>query len=244
MTSTGDPDRAERDGRSTRWGPHREQRRLAIITAAIAAIERVGPNALTAQIAEEAGVPRTHVYRHFDGKQALDLAVSRHIANQIGQRVNAALASRGTVREIISASIDEHLSWIEAHPNLYRYLAQHAYAVRATGTLAADDAKAAFATELTALIERYLRVLGAGTEPAERLIVGVVGLVDATAAWWVERSSPPRAALTAELTDRVWLIIDAAGRELGLTLDPDLTLPPLDAPAVPPRTAGREPVPH
>ena len=228
----------ELDGRSTRWGPHREQRRLAIITAAIAAIEESGPHVLTAQIAEQAGVPRTHVYRHFEGKQALDLAVSRHIAKQIGQRVNAALASRGTVREIISASIDEHLSWIEAHPNLYRFLAQHAYAVRATGTLAADDAKAAFATELTGLIERYLEVLGAGTEPAERIVVGVVGLVDATAAWWLDRAQPPRSVLTVELTDRVWLIIDAAGRAAGLTLDPDRQLPPL------PRPSERVSAPH
>lgn len=226
-----------RDGRSTRWDPHREERRLAIITAAIDTIETLGPDALTAQIAEQAGVTRTHVYRHFDGKQALDLAVSSHIAHQIGQRINVALASRGSVREIISASIDEHLGWIESHPNLYRFLAQHAYAVRATGTLAADDAKAAFASELTRLIERYLQVFGADTEPAERLIIGVVGLVDATAAWWLDRSTPSRLVLTAELTERVWLIIEAAGRSLGLELDPDQSLPDLPRAAAPAPTA-------
>src|ERR1700716_388941 len=92
-----------RDGRATRWDPHRRERRLTIITAAIAAIEQYGPDALTAQIAEQAGVPRTHVYRHFDGKQALDLAVSGHIANQIGQQIRAALATPGSARAIISA---------------------------------------------------------------------------------------------------------------------------------------------
>jgi AcrR family transcriptional regulator len=84
-----------RDGRSTRWDPHRRERRLTIINAAIAAIERYGPDALTGQIAELAGVPRTHVYRHFEGKQALDLAVSRHVANQIGQQIRAGLAGGG-----------------------------------------------------------------------------------------------------------------------------------------------------
>src|SRR5579875_527572 len=123
-----------RDGRSTRWDPHRRERRLAIIQAAITAIEQQGADAPTAQIAELAGVPRTHVYRHFDGKQALDLAVSSYIANEIGQRVRQALAGRGSVREIIAASIDEHLRWIESHPNLYRFLAQHAYTVRQSGT--------------------------------------------------------------------------------------------------------------
>ena len=120
-----------------------------------------------------------------------------------------------------------HLGWIEAHPNLYRFLSQHAYAVRATGAHAADDAKAAFAAELTALIHRYMRALGVDTSPAERIIVGVVGLVDATAAWWLEGRDPPREQLTAELTERVWLLIDYSARELGLRLDPDQRLPKL-----------------
>ncbi|HET6878259.1 MAG TPA: TetR family transcriptional regulator [Jatrophihabitans sp.] len=214
-----------RDGRSTRWDPHRRERRLAIINAAVVAIEEYGPDALTAQIAEKAGVPRTHVYRHFDGKQALDLAVSGHIANQIGQQIRAALARPGSAREIISAAIDEHLGWIEAHPNLYRFLIQHAYAVKASGSQHAEDAKAAFAAELTALIQRYMHALGVASDRAERMAVGVVGLVDATAAWWLERGDLPRDELTAELTDRVWVLIDRSARELGLELDPDQPLP-------------------
>jgi len=175
-----------RDGRSTRWDPHRRERRLAIINAAIAAIEDHGPDALTGQIADQAGVPRTHVYRHFDGKQALDLAVSRHVALRIAQEIRTGLATQGSPREIIGAAISQHLGWIEAHPNLYRFLAQHAYAVNATGSPAIDDAKAAFAGELTILLAGYMRLFDLDTAPAERVIVGVVGMVDATAAWWIE----------------------------------------------------------
>jgi AcrR family transcriptional regulator len=219
---------AVRDGRSTRWDPHRRERRAAIIAAAIDAIEQHGSDALTGQIAEMAGVPRTHVYRHFDGKQALDLAVSRHVANQIGTSIRAGLATQGSARDIIRGAISQHLAWIEAHPNLYRFLAQHAYAVGTTGTPAADDAKAAFAAELTALLEGYLRAFALATAPAERVIVGVVGMVDATAAWWLEHRDVPREELTAELADAVWLIIDRTARALGLVLDPDVALPSPD----------------
>jgi AcrR family transcriptional regulator len=214
-----------RDGRSTRWDPHRRERRTTIITAAIRAIEAHGPDALTGQIAELAGVPRTHVYRHFDGKQALDLAVSRHVANEIGTSIRAGLATPGSARSVIGGAISQHLGWVEAHPNLYRFLAQHAYAVATTGTPAADDAKAAFAAELTALLQRYLRWFGLETAPAERVIVGVVGMVDATAAWWLEHRDVPRDEVTADLTDSVWLIIDRTTRSLGLVLDPDAELP-------------------
>ena len=132
---------------------------MAIINAAIGAIEAHGPHALTGQIAEMAGVPRTHVYRHFEGKQALDFAVARHAALQIGQQIRTGLATQGSALDVISASINEHLGWIEAHPNLYRFLAQHAYAVNATGSPTVDDAKAAFATELTAPLLRALHDL-------------------------------------------------------------------------------------
>lgn len=216
---------AVRDGRSTRWDPHRRERRLSIINAAIAAIEATGPEVATAQIAELAKVPRTHVYRHFDGKPALDLAVSTHVANQIGNRIRRGIATGGSAREIIAGAIDQHLRWIEEHPNLYRFLAQHAYAVRTDADEAPRDAKAVIAAELTALISRYMVAFGIDTEPAERIIVGVVGLVDSTAAWWLGHPELARATVTAELTDQVWLLIDRTQRVLGLGLDPDAPLP-------------------
>jgi AcrR family transcriptional regulator len=218
-----------RDGRSTRWDPHRRERRVAIITAAIDAIEEYGPDVLTAQIAEKAGVPRTHVYRHFDGKQALELAVSRYVAREIGESIRAGLAATGSARSIIGGAIDQHLRWVEAHPNLYRFLAQHSYAVGTTGSSAADDAKTAFATELTALLERYLAMFGLDTSPAERVIVGVVGMVDSTAAWWLEHPAVPREQLTSDLTEQSWLIIARTTRALGLDsigLDQPLPVPP------------------
>lgn len=217
----------ERDGRSTRWDLHRRERRRTIITAAITAIEEYGPDALTAQVAEKAGVPRTHVYRHFADKSALDLAVARSVANQLGRQLRAGLTTLGSPRQIISASISQHLSWIEAHPNLYRFLAQHSYAVDATGLRSVDDAKAAFANELTRLLQGYMQAFNIATEPAERVMIGVVGMVDSTAVWWLEHRDVSRVELTNELTEQVWLVIDYTARQLGLNLDPDAALPPI-----------------
>jgi AcrR family transcriptional regulator len=219
----GAPHRGTRDGRSTRWDPHRRRRRAAIIDAAVEAIEEYGPDALTGQIAEKAGVPRTHVYRHFAGKHALDLAVSAQVAREIGESIRAGLAGPGSARSIIGGAIDHHLAWVEAHPNLYRFLAQHAFAVASSGSAAADT-KAALATELSALLARYMTMFDLDTGPAERVIIGVVGMVDSTAAWWLEHPDVARSELTRELTEQVWLIIDHTARSLGLVLDPDQVL--------------------
>ena len=224
MSEHPEVDEPPRDGRSTRWDPHRRERRDRIIEAAIQAIEEHGPDVLTAQIAEKAGVPRTHVYRHFDGKPALDLAVSTHVAVEIARHIRAAFAEAGPAIGVIASAIDRHLAWVDEHPNLYRFLAQNAYAIR-TPQGGAADAKAAFAAEITAITAQYLNALGLDTEPAERMIVGVVGLVDATASWWIGRRQPTRAAVAAELTDEVWLIIDRAAKQLGATLDPNASLP-------------------
>jgi AcrR family transcriptional regulator len=223
-----------RDGRSTRWDPHRRERRVRIIEAAIEAIEQHGPDVLTAQIAELAGVPRTHVYRHFDGKPALDLAVSTYVAKQIGSNVRAAFATAGSTIDLIGSAIDRHLAWVDEHPNLYRFLARNAYAIKTPHGGRPADAKAAFAAELTEITARYMEALDQPTEPAERMIVGVVGLVDATASWWIERREPDRATVATDLKDQVWLIMEQAARRFGVTLDPNASLPRLELPATPP----------
>lgn len=226
MSEQANADAPARDGRSTRWDPHRRERRARIIQAAIQAIEEHGPEVLTAQIAEKAGVPRTHVYRHFDGKPALDLAVSTQVAVDIGRHIRSAFAAAGSTADLIANAIDRHLAWVDEHPNLYRFLALNAYAIKSPEGRPAD-AKAAFAAEITDITSQYMAALGMPTEPAERMIVGVVGLVDATASWWIDRREPDRAAVSADLKDEVWLIIERAARRLGVTLDPYAPLPRL-----------------
>jgi hypothetical protein len=114
--------------------------------------------------------------------------------------------------------------WVDEHPNLYRFLALNAYAIKSPQGRPAD-AKTAFAAEITEITSTYMRALGMDTEPAERMIVGVVGLVDATASWWIEQRHPDRATVAAELSDEVWVIVERSARRLGVTLDPDAQLP-------------------
>jgi AcrR family transcriptional regulator len=142
-----------------------------ILDAAISAIEEYGPDALTGQIAERAGVPRTHVYRHFDGKPALDLAVSRAVARQLSERFRAAMSVHGSTREIVHALIEPFLEWVEANPNLYRFLARHAFAVNEPGSdgTGADDAKSVLAAELSLMTASYVAMLGGSPAPVHNV---------------------------------------------------------------------------
>ena len=214
-----------RDGRSTRWDPHRRERRQTIIDAAISAIEDYGPDALTAQIAERAGVPRTHVYRHFDGKPALDLAVSQVVARQLLEEFRAAMTMRGSARDVVRALVEPFLTWVEHNPNLYRFLTQHAFAVNSTGSHDADDAKSVLAGELTLMTGAYLMALGVQEPNMGRVVAGLVGLVDGSAAWWLEHGGQTREQLAAVLTDEVVVVLLRTAAAIGLDLDPDAELP-------------------
>jgi AcrR family transcriptional regulator len=217
-----------RDGRSTRWDPHRRERRSAIIAAAVSAIETHGPDVLTGQIADLAGVPRTHVYRHFDGKQALDIAVTRRVGVQILEGIRAGVSRGVTPREIIGGGLDAYLGWVDEHPNLYRFLAKNAFVVDAESQPGRNDAKAILAGELTGLLAGYLRAHRLDDAPAERTIIGVVGLVDNTALWWLSHPAMSRAELADWLTQLVWLLVAATLGDAAPSIDPDTPLPRTD----------------
>jgi len=219
-----------RDGRATRWDAHREGRRRSIIEAAVELIEAKGPDALTGEIAEHAGVPRTHVYRHFADKQDLDRAVVRYAMDQLSLQINLGISTPGSILDIARAAIGEHVRWMVEHPNLNRFMDQHA--LRGTR---GRDARTAFSIGLTGLIEAYLRHWKLDPQPAEPLAVGIVGMVESTVAWWIrgglsgqlDRPDYPRADLIEMLVAQVWALLDLAGRSAGLTLDADAPLPPL-----------------
>lgn len=219
-----------RDGRATRWDAHREDRRRTIIEAAVELIEAKGPDALTGEIAERAGVPRTHVYRHFADKQDLDRAVVHYAMDQLAHQINLGISTPGSILDIARAAIGEHVRWMVEHPNLNRFMDQHALRGARGG-----DARTAFSIGLTGLIEAYLRHWKLGPEPAEPLAVGIVGMVESTVAWWIrggppgqlDRSDFPCADLIEMLVARIWALLDLAARSVGLELDANAPLPAL-----------------
>ena len=76
------------DGRQARWDRHNQERRQRILDAAIAVVESGEPGAEVhvQQIAEQAGLSRTVVYRHFADRSDLDRAVQTAIVDDLYRR--------------------------------------------------------------------------------------------------------------------------------------------------------------
>lgn len=150
----------------------REQRRRLIVEAAIRAIEQHGADAGLGAVADQAGLPRPHVYRHFTGKDDLDQEVARHAGRLLSEWIRPSLEARGEPEEVINGIVGRVLVWAVDHPNLYRFRARLA-APAAVGEL--GDALAA-----------YLRAAGHDARPPAHVVAGIIGLADGGIIWWLD----------------------------------------------------------
>lgn len=199
----------------------RSDRREVIVDAAIAATEEHGPDALTGQIAARAGLNRTHFYRHFASKEELDAAVARRAHEELTQRIRAELAVRGSPLDVIRAPIGQHVAWACEHPGLYRFLLRRNY--RRSGEESRIGGSA-FAGEISDAAARYIPSFREDRAAADRLVVALLGLVDASVRWWLTHQDTTRDELIELLATQAWLLFDHRLRALGIELDPNAPL--------------------
>ncbi|MFP5071837.1 TetR family transcriptional regulator [Pseudonocardia nantongensis] len=210
-----------RDRRDSRWDAHREQRRVQLVGAAVAAIRRHGAGIGMDGIAAAAGTSKTVVYRHFGDRSGLYAAICESVAGVLLAEVRRATAdalgdpARGP-RAAVSAGIDAYLRLIEIDPELYRFvvhrpLLTHGPAPRRDTPEPADgppdpvhDLVTVIGDEVAAVIAAHLR------DPEQRAAArirghAIVGLVRGAADDWLARpDGTPRDRLTVHLTDLAW----------------------------------------
>ncbi|WP_433801416.1 TetR family transcriptional regulator [Actinomycetospora sp. CA-084318] len=208
-----------RDGRRTRWTKHREERRAEFVEAAMRVLAEVGPEFGIEQVAIEAGVTKPVLYRHFSDKADLVEAMGERGTHILLDRLIPALNSEEAPLPRIRKSIDAVLGTLEDYPNLYWVLARHGH-----GQEVVQADKEIIATALSALLGDYLRAFGLDSGAAEPWAYGVVGLVQNTAEWWLERRSMSRDSVTEYLTMLVWAAIDGFARQRDVVIDPNVPL--------------------
>lgn len=214
------------DGRAARWDAHRAQRRLHVIDSAIAVIQKAPPGAeLNVQhIADEAGMVRTVVYRHFDGKADLHRAVQGRIVELMRDTVLDRLTFEGTIQEVIERTIGGFVDWVAEHPNLY-YAAERELGDGRESQLA--GAVQDVADRIAAIILVGGQLLGhtfsdEDQAAIEAMVFGIIGQVRGTVGHWVRREErqPQPAALVKLLSRWIWVQVDAEARLIGLEIDP------------------------
>jgi AcrR family transcriptional regulator len=196
-------------------------RREDLLEAARVVIDEYGPEALTSQIAERAGLARPNFYRHFSTRDDLDVAVARAAYQELRAEIRARLEVCGRPLDVIRAPIEAEVAWADMHPNLYRF-------VIARGNQWTSERRTlehvAFATEITTAAERYFPRFVADLDAADAVVTALGGLIDASILRWLRLRTETRDQLIDRLTSRSWLIIDDHLRSLGVRVDPSVHL--------------------
>lgn len=222
------------DGRATRWTGHQQRRRAEFVEAALVAIKRHGADVSTEQIAAEAGVARTRLYRHFAGAHELNEAIAARAETMILEALAPVWDASSSPRAIIRTAVSTHLGWLTENHQLYLYLVRHSVAT-ATGENVVNDVKRLISDLLVRLLDEFVESLGLDVRVTEPLSFGLVGFVDAAAGRWV---GDPDGLSLEEMVDLlsgwIWSVLDGVLREVGLEVDPgsplDLGAPPQEQP--------------
>ncbi len=219
------------DGRDERWAAHREERRAQILDAAISVIERTpeGEEIHVRQIAQEAGLGRAVLYRHFADKADLDRAVQRRILQMLMDTLVPEFELSGTIDQIIRRIVSAYVSWADAHPALHRIGAAESQdgdrlddVMQTTKQI--GDLIAMLVTSGASLLE--VELTDEDRQILDPLVFGIVGQAVGTVRFWLARESrvPSVEVLAAHLARSVWFQIDGHARDRGVVIDPATSL--------------------
>lgn len=219
------------DGRDERWAAHREERRAQILDAAIAVIERTpeGEEIHVRQIAQEAGLGRAVLYRHFADKADLDREVQRRILQMLMDTLVPEFELSGTIDQIIRRIVSAYVSWADAHPALHRIGAAESQdgdrlddVMQTTKQI--GDLIAMLVTSGANLLE--VELTDEDRQILDPLVFGIVGQAVGTVRFWLAREFrvPSVEVLAVHLARSVWFQIDGHARDRGVVIDPETSL--------------------
>ena len=209
--ATPDP---QRDRRDSRWDEHRAQRRQQLVDATLLAVGKHGAGVGMEEIAAAAGTSKTVVYRHFADRAELHVAVCNRVAAQLLPRLREAIESSAKPREMVAAAIETYLAFLEADPELYRFVVHPPNLDHPSGTDPIGTLSDLVGEQAAAAVSVALQQAGRDTTAAAPWGHGVVGLVRSAADWWLRAGRPMlRSELAAHLTDLAWSGLSAIGMD-------------------------------
>jgi AcrR family transcriptional regulator len=191
------------DGRRRRWEEHKRARREEFVAAALRAIRAHGDDVSLDDIAAEAGVSKSVLYRHFHDKADVFRAVLDRVASDLFlPRVATALLTQQDDEDLLRAAVSSYIGLVVEEPTLYRFVFTHNALGRKGDFVATMED--AIAQALSALMADRLRRTGADSGGAEPWAYGVVGMVQLASHRWVDHPTMSAEALVDYLVSLAW----------------------------------------
>jgi AcrR family transcriptional regulator len=195
----------------------RAKKRLELLEAAIRAIRREGPGVSMGEMAAEAGVTKPILYRHFGAKGGLYHAIAERYANQLLDQIRSALGRNLPSRDLLVATLDAYLGFLERETQVHRFLVERALPERPeTGQAFLTG----FREQISAELEKSLRdrvTPGLSGGAAGPWAHALVGMAEFAGEWWLHQERMSRPELVEYLATLLWTgferITEPGGRE-------------------------------
>jgi AcrR family transcriptional regulator len=208
--------RLKRRKRSAEVDARRAQKRLELLDAAIRAIRREGPGVSMGAMAAEAGVTKPILYRHFGAKDGLYHAIAERYANELLDQIRSALGRDLPSRQLLVATLDAYLGFLERETQVHRFLVERALPERPeTG----QAFLAGFRGQIAGELEKTLRdrvTPGSSGEAAGPWAHALVGMAEFAGEWWLHQERMSRPELVEYLATLLWTGFEGVTRPGGL----------------------------
>jgi AcrR family transcriptional regulator len=187
--------------RSTRLPKH--ERRRQLLEAALEVFVSQGYHAAAMdEIAEKAGVSKPVLYQHFPGKLELYLALLDQSVDELVETVRQALRSNTDNKQRVAATFSAYFEYMESEGQAYRLVFESDLG----NSEAVRDRLDRGQQECAEMISPFVRQdAGLDDEEARLLSVGLVGLAQVTARYWLStRDRIPREAAEQLVARLAW----------------------------------------
>jgi AcrR family transcriptional regulator len=174
------------------------QRRRAIVDAAARSIAQRGFHATSMRtLARETGQALATFYNYFPSKNDLLLFLQTSAFEAMIASAEAALAGRDSPSERLLAFIDQHVSFLSAHPEVMRVLVHEAGALPPAGRRGVRRLKERYYD----LARSVVADLCGEADPGEleRITYGLFGMLNWTYGWYRPARHGPPAAVARSL---------------------------------------------
>ncbi|HVL32283.1 MAG TPA: TetR/AcrR family transcriptional regulator, partial [Actinomycetota bacterium] len=164
-------------------------------------------------IARAAGVSKPIIYRHFDGKRELYLAVLEEHVKDLIRRLWVALSAQQDPRERLRNGLEAYFAFVDEREDGFRMLVE-------AGSRNDPDTQARLGSAWDTLADGVARTVGdllrgAGLDPAGAPIYAraLIGMTESVAAWWLRTRRLPRGDLVDYLLALAWRGFDGLPRD-------------------------------
>jgi AcrR family transcriptional regulator len=178
----------------------RAGRRAELLDAADRVIRRDGPDASMTAIATEAGITKPILYRYFGDKGGLYRALAERYTAPILTELRRHLDPSLPLRQSIVDTVDAYLRFIEADPQLYRFLMHRAYVEHPEAHTAVSTFIRVIGSDVASAMEIRLGLDASERAAAQAWGHGIVGMVQVAGDWWLEHRHSTREELVDQLT--------------------------------------------